>query len=356
MIKWHFIKLIFFFINSLYCFISDADWPINCFENSRYSPLNLAINFDYEYNVTKFWKVNSIDYKNITMPKIEAIKSKYAKDNKQNSTLGEFITLEVDLNGFGSVSMLLLENSLNNKVTYNLEKLYIKIPSEHTIDKVNGDVEIQLLHKIEDNFNYKSSSGQYTSPSNKLIISIILIIDDDDNSLFDVFYNFIKIRNFNDNFSKLSFSDLNNDSNKITPNSNADVELDDKLVYENTDNTFFKILNLNQFIDKNMIFFHYKGVETNPLNNCEIADYLILNRFYTIKSYQYDYFINLLKSYNVNLNSNNRKFKDLSELKSIRKIEMVYDENFDVITEFTFTKSCFNFISTSILFIYLIIL
>lgn len=390
------------FMHTTKSVINDTYWPETCLSALTYSPLNLKMNFDIYYSISTYWKVNDIKYQNETSPYINTVTNKFTLTN---GTAVNYSTFEISLNNTGYIEMIIQND--NTTVKYFADKMYLKVPSDHTINNVNGDMEMQIHHLRDSSYSYTANTN-YKEPRSNLVLSLILIINDEETSILDSFENFIDIRNTNqdvdeymvpeDSTSEASTSETTSDTTSNTTSdstidSNIDSnptttaterlliknqeiqrileenpETDDELVYESTKSTNYNILNLNYYVDQNKMFYYYNGNINNPVNSClEKTEFLIINRFYSIKTYQKNYFKSIVDEYFND--GNNRASKERDNLNtnidfsdSYRYIYMIYQDYYTILSEFQATASsslyfgAFNYNSIySLFFVYLAI-
>eukprot|EP00340_Litonotus_pictus_P004189 CAMPEP_0170533344 /NCGR_PEP_ID=MMETSP0209-20121228/81224_1 /TAXON_ID=665100 ORGANISM="Litonotus pictus, Strain P1" /NCGR_SAMPLE_ID=MMETSP0209 /ASSEMBLY_ACC=CAM_ASM_000301 /LENGTH=100 /DNA_ID=CAMNT_0010830887 /DNA_START=39 /DNA_END=338 /DNA_ORIENTATION=- len=98
-------------------------------------------------------------------------------------------------------------------------------------------------------------------------------------------------------------------------------------------------MNLNKYINKYRIYYQYKAVITDPIQSCtREAMFLVLNRFYAIKNYQYDLLKELI--FNDYPEGNHRKSLVVNEdeenpfVNNNRIVEILYDNDFVIFEEY----------------------
>lgn len=189
-------------------------------------------------------------------------KSKYREERNFriiSSNYSSFNTTWVDFNeektiGFQGKNLgyiLFLKNWSIYK--FNLEKIYFRYGSSHIIDEMSYDVEMELVHSLDETYR---TPGRYIHPTAQyLIISTFFVvkkgISSDPASLF---FETINLATYANNFQK-------------------------------TDIYFKAPLNLNQVV-QNMPGYFYEGTITNGY--CDNAWRLILPKYQLMKQDEFD--------------------------------------------------------------------
>jgi len=165
---------------------TESDWPSLCKSGSNNSPINFpALNSYSNYvNTTDYMQIVSTNYSEIVDSKFNWI---------SNQKFG--INLE------GNIGNLILKKK-ETLYSYNLVELVIKFKSEHTLNGIAGDCELQLVHKKDKSYLSTSNTIDDDSLIDYLILSIIFKAEG------DVANNLISQINITEPYS-LSALDLN---------------------------------------------------------------------------------------------------------------------------------------------------
>ena len=163
---------------------------------------------------------------------------KKPQSNTCNST-PSYNDLIMDLDGFGQAYVLYL----NKTVKYNLKELRLRVYSEHTFEGGKMDLELQIIHDLDDESKSVLPTTKY---GEKLGISVLFSISKDKN-------------------------------NKLL----------EQIIEEDTDQTdetkrytfaLVTALDLNKFTNFHEPYFFYVGTGTTPYDCCETVSWVIMKK------------------------------------------------------------------------------
>ena len=219
-------------------------------------------------------KIVSVDYKHLKQPKInKSIQHINAIDNSNANDSLEYNLYYINLEDKGSLTILKKDKQHEYIVKY----MIIKMNSDHILDGIRGDMELQIIHynknsvfysKLEDiNELYNKINGFINNISDNknnkydiytisdlLIISIIITKSNTLESIFNSFDIFI---NDNEDTSYNNHSLYNINTKNTTTNNKYTLNI------ENLGNSNFNIFDLNQLIQPHKMYFYYNSNNTS---------------------------------------------------------------------------------------------
>lgn len=292
MTKW---KQFFFLLTLINVSLQSFIYLNEC--SSIYKDISLPN--DFELLKTLPYKLNNIAYSVYENPKISSVIKQIGKDN--NKFIG-YKYLVMDMEKKGSINF---QTDVNE--VYIPDKMLVKIKSDHLISNERADVELQIIHT-------KDQKSTNTKSSDLLVISILLLIDEDFESIFDSF----------ELFNKLEQSKSNSN-----------------LVNEDIKQTKYNILDLNNYIDPDKIYYYYQAKEENLSSNCGLSvNWLVLNNFFIIKDFQYNELIKLLEQSQALNDFNDKNSLNVPDLIKQPEVSILFDYNSIIIeSDYLFSKT-----------------
>lgn len=206
---------------------------------------------------------------------------KKSQSNARDGTTS-YNDLIMDLTGFGQAYVLYL----NKTVKYNLKELRLRVYSEHTFEGGKMDLELQIIHEIDD----ESKSVLPTKYGDKLGIAVL-------------------------------FSTSRDKKNKLL----------EQLIKEDTDQTdeterysfaLVTSLDLNKFTNFHEPYFFYVGSGTTPYDCSETVSWVVMKKVEYMSEKQLRQIqLAMMKEYNYIVNGN-----AISVVSSITEVEYIANE------------------------------
>ena len=218
---------------------------------------------------------------------INALDFQYTgKDNNcppSGSTLS-YNDLIMDLTGFGQAYVLYL----NKTVKYNLKELRLRVYSEHTFEGGKMDLELQIIHDLDDESKSVLPTTKY---GEKLGISVLFSISKDKKN--DLLQQLIK-----------EDTDQTDETKRYTFNNVTSFDL-------------------NQFTNFHEPYYFYIGSGTTPYDCCEKIDWIVMKKVEYMSEKQLRQIQIAMKNLAPSLIYGNARKADISEVPSIEYIANV---------------------------------
>jgi len=251
---------------------TDSSWPDFCRTGQKQSPINIPLEYDNETSANVF-EITEFNF-NISNSVYRTIDPNYNETQNHFSAGGV-----IDITNTGSIKVV----KNNIPYIYDLNRLVMKYPSEHTLNGVQYDLELQI--------EFTKNTSWVTA-----LISKGLIVDPDTNNKLIISNLFVKNGNDNVMLRELRISTLG-------PILNFD---------------------LTEFIPIYSPYFFYEGSITLP--SCtENVNWIINRKEFSTSASQMSYFISWINGY-YPVRGNSRSVKSINNRKIYFQLNVKPDE------------------------------